>query len=140
LRQTPEHHAVTAIITPGRWYLGIAIIALAIALVPLRASPEASVHEHIFWVMKWWVPSLLLLAFTLFRRWRGRGVVAIVAGLLYFSVFLAHPVCDEIPASTQANFETVISLEERARRGEPFEKLDGKWYQCKSWLARQFFF
>jgi len=56
------------------------------------------------------------------------------------SLFLAHPVCDEIPAAIQSNFETVKTLEERAQLGEPFARIGGKWYQCKSWIARQFFF
>jgi len=55
-------------------------------------------------------------------------------------VLMAHPVCDLIPAESQKDFETVRSLEERAQQGEPFSRLEGRWYQCKSWLSRQFFF
>jgi hypothetical protein len=40
----------------------------------------------------------------------------------------------------EAGFETVLSLRIRAERGEPFCRIDGRWYQCKSSLSRQFFF
>jgi hypothetical protein len=61
---------------------------------------------------------------------------AIVLGVIWLSTPLCVPILDaELPA-----FETVLSLKERAARGEPFEKKDGHWYQCKSRLVRLFFF
>ena len=86
------------------------------------------------------MPSIALLAPGVMRKWPGRRIVLVAASLMYFAVYLLHPVCDEIPEAVKGNFETVRTLEERARQGEPFRRLDGRWYQCKSWLARQSFF
>ena len=121
-------------------YFLLATLAFVLALVPLRPSPEASVQNHNFWLLKWWLPSIAPLSIAIVRKWPGRGPVLITAVLLYFAVFLARPVCDEIPLSIQSNFETSQTLERRAQLGEPFRRLDGRWYQCKSWLSRQFFF
>jgi len=52
-------------------------------------------------------------------------------------VYLFWPVCQ--PIGDVPAFEGVRSLEERAARGEPFEKKDGIWYLCKPRLARAFF-
>ena len=53
--------------------------------------------------------------------------------------FLFMPVCE--PLGDEAAFQTVRSLEERAASGEPFEKKkNGRWYLCKSRLARAFTF
>jgi hypothetical protein len=53
---------------------------------------------------------------------------------------LKHPVCVLIPEADRPTFETVIPLEERAARGEPFCRIGGEWYQCKSFISREFFF
>ena len=116
------------------------ILSFALALGPLRASPQASVQHHYYWVLIWWVPSIALLALGIMRKLRSRWVVLLAAGLIYVAVYLVHPVCDEIPPAIQSSFETVRTLEERASSGEPFRRLDGTWYQCKSWLSRQLFF
>jgi hypothetical protein len=114
--------------------------ALVLALVPLRPSPQASVEDHGSWMLRWWIPSVTLFTFGVLGQRRRRRVVLVLACLVYLVVFVEHPVCDLIPPERQKDFETVRSLEERARQGEPFSHLEGKWYQCKSWLARQLFF
>jgi len=120
------------------WNAVLLSAALALALGPLRPSPQASVESHGWWVLKWWGPSVVLLVPGLLGKWRGRRIVLIIACVVYFVVFMAHPVCELISAATQTDFRT--ELEKGARRGEPFYRLEGEWYQCKSWLSRQFFF
>jgi hypothetical protein len=60
----------------------------------------------------------------------------LLVGLLFW------PVCEPLgDAAAEAAFQTVRSLEERAARGEPFEKKsDGRWYVCKSRFVRAFTF
>jgi hypothetical protein len=53
---------------------------------------------------------------------------------------LKHPVCVLIPEADRPSFETVIPLKERAAQGEPFCEIGGQWYQCKSFISREFFF
>jgi hypothetical protein len=73
-------------------------------------------------------------------RWTPRrifvGVLLTMLALWIGSWFL--PVCQTL--GDERPFETEMSLEERAARGEPFEKRHGHWYQCKSRLARKAFF
>jgi hypothetical protein len=64
-------------------------------------------------------------------------VVLALLALLFGSLLM--PVCVPIPKSSVASFESVVSLEERAASGEGFKKKNGRWYQCKSRLARAFF-
>ena len=66
--------------------LVLVVIAFALALVPLRASSQASVGYHNRWVLEWWLPSIALLALAVMRKWPGRGVVLLAASLLYFVV------------------------------------------------------
>ncbi len=74
-------------------------------------------------------------------RWKVGPIVTCVViallALLLGSLFM--PVCVPIPKSSVTSFESVVSLEERALGGEPFKKKNGRWYQCKSRLARAFF-
>ncbi|HEY3496710.1 MAG TPA: hypothetical protein VGK73_18550 [Polyangiaceae bacterium] len=75
------------------------------------------------------------------RRKVGRivvGVLLALAAALVGSLFM--PVCVRIPDEQVPAFESVSPLSERAARGEPFEKKGKHWYQCKSRLARMFFF
>ncbi len=74
---------------------------------------------------------------------RIRPTTQIALGLLLcvglLVLYVLSPVCVPIYDADEPSFETVRSLEERAARGEPFEQKEGKWYQCKSRLARAFF-
>jgi hypothetical protein len=112
--------------------------ALVLAVMPLRASADASVANHGWAFLRWWLVSaaFLLTAVAIQRRM----AAVILAFVVYSAVWLAHPVCDPISVAQVPQLETVLSLEEPAQRGEPFRKLNGGWYQCKSWLARQLFF
>ena len=69
------------------------------------------------------------------RRWV-IGVLLLLLTLLVGTMFM--PVCEPIP--DRRPFESVMSLEQRKARGEPFEKKNGRWHVCKSRLARAFFF
>jgi hypothetical protein len=75
------------------------------------------------------LPSWLAVAFVF--------IVALGVAV-YFLAFRAD--CQPIPISELPVFESSSTLEERAARGEPFEKRDGRWQVCKSPLERAFFF
>jgi len=125
----------------------IAVVLLVAGIVgllaPMRPAVSMSVGEHGRVLAVQWIPSMIALLAGSALLWsRRRIVVMFWMGALAMAAFvwLRRPVCDAIPDSDVPAFETVIPLEERARRGEPFCKLDGHWYQCKSWIAREFFF
>ena len=65
---------------------------------------------------------------------------AFVALLALGIGWLLMPICKQIPDTELPAFESHMSLEQRAARGEPFEKKADHWYICKSRLARAFFF
>jgi hypothetical protein len=67
---------------------------------------------------------------------------ALAAAFALWLVFLFWPICEPLgDDAAEAAFQTVRSLEERAAGGEPFEKKsNGRWYICKSRLARAFTF
>ncbi|HUK86966.1 MAG TPA: hypothetical protein VLT85_04825 [Terriglobales bacterium] len=58
-------------------------------------------------------------------------------------VWLGHPVCVPIPDEELKNF-TPLPIEQRTDRDlflfRTFQKRDGHWCQCKSWIAREMFF
>jgi|KBSMisStaDraftv2_1062788.scaffolds.fasta_scaffold1560868_1 hypothetical protein len=56
-------------------------------------------------------------------------------------IFVLRPVCVPLSADDLASFNTPI--ETRTDRDfylQVFQQADGRWYQCKTWLSRQFFF
>lgn len=57
-------------------------------------------------------------------------------------VFLFRPVCVAIDAETLALFDPPIEARrETTFYGSPlFQQKQGQWFQCKTWLSRQFFF
>ena len=92
-------------------------------------------------VMAYWLPGLLLLGIgAMLDRTIRRARTAAILMAAMAGIWLMHPVCDPIADAEVPRFETVMSLEQRAKQGEPFRKLDGHWHQCKSWISRQFFF
>jgi hypothetical protein len=123
--------------------IGLALFLLAVALLfaAVRPSPDLSLDRH------WQVfgksaalAALLLVAASLLVG-RGYRIAVSSASVLILSLAaLAHPVCVLIPEADRPTFETVISLQERAARGEPFCRFEGEWYQCKSFISRTFFF
>ncbi len=70
------------------------------------------------------------------RIFWGAFVVMLVLGIGW----LMMPICELIPDSQLPVFESNVTMEQRAARGEPFEKKGKHWYICKSRLARAFFF
>lgn len=57
--------------------------------------------------------------------------------------WLGHPVCVPIPDEDLKSFKPV-PIEQRTDRDlflfRTFQKRDGHWCQCKSWISRQLFF
>ena len=76
----------------------------------------------------------------------GRAVVTAlgaVAVVLAMVVWCAHPVCVPLSNETVAEAARYGPLEKRTDRqwhGPVWQKRAGRWYQCKSWISRTFFF
>lgn len=52
-----------------------------------------------------------------------------------------HPVCVPLSAEDLRGFN--VPIEQRTDRDlylKVFQRSDGRWYQCKTWISRQFFF
>ena len=52
-----------------------------------------------------------------------------------------HPVCVPLSAEDLKGFN--VPIEQRTDRDlylKVFQQRDGRWYQCKTWISRQFFF
>ena len=106
----------------------------------MRPSPAASVAGHIGVVALWLVPAGLSVVAGAVLLGRARVLVGVVAAAVFGWVVVLHPVSDLIPDSEVPKFETVVSLQERAARGEPFRRMDGHWYQVKPWVSRVLYF
>ena len=55
--------------------------------------------------------------------------------------FLFRPVC--VPLSPESLQTFTTPIEDRTHRDiylKVFQQRDGQWYQCKTWISRQFFF
>jgi len=73
------------------------------------------------------------------RGWRTGFVVLAVAITIIGWAF--HPVCVPLSADDLKDFN--IPIAERTDRDfylKVFQQRDGQWYQCKTWISRQFFF
>jgi hypothetical protein len=60
------------------------------------------------------------------------------AGIGYCAL---RPVCVPLSGEDLAGFD--VPIEQRAERDlyvRIFQRRDGQWYQCKTWLSRQLFF
>jgi hypothetical protein len=117
------------------------ITATALLVVSIRPTASSSLnhHWHVFGAYAACAALLMLAASMLVGR-RHRIAVALTSTLAIAVATLAHPVCVLIPEADRPSFESIIPLQERAARGEPFCKLGGQWYQCKSFVSRTFFF
>ena len=52
-----------------------------------------------------------------------------------------RPVCVPLSAEQLAGFTAPIETRtDREFYMRVFQQRDGRWYQCKTWLSRQFFF
>ena len=68
------------------------------------------------------------------------GVVAVIAATV---AWCAHPVCVPLDDEMVAEAAKYAALETRTDRqwhGPVWQNRDGRWYQCKSWISRHFFF
>jgi hypothetical protein len=122
---------------------GILLVLVGIVLLvfPLGSSTDSPPGRDAAHVITFWVPGLLLVALgTVLDRTLLRLRTGVILAVALAGIWLMHPVCDPIADADVPRFETVITLEQRARQGEPFRKLGGHWYQCKSWISRQLFF
>lgn len=134
--EKPPHKSAFTIV-------GLALFMSAVALLftAVRCSPALSLDRHWQVFGKYAALSALLLAGASLLAGRRYRIVVCVASVLMLSIAaLKHPVCVLIPEGDRPAFETVIPLQERAARGEPFCRIGGEWYQCKSFFSREFFF
>ena len=76
------------------------------------------------------------------RRRRQRLLTLLVAALVTGAYLVLRPVCVAIDAETLARFDPPIEARrETTFYGTPiFQLKDGRWFQCKTWISRQFFF
>jgi hypothetical protein len=55
--------------------------------------------------------------------------------------YALRPVCVPLSAEQLSGFTTPIETRmDRDPYVRVFQQIDGRWYQCKTWLSRQFFF
>ena len=66
----------------------------------------------------------------------------LVAALVTGAYLIFRPVCVAIDAETLARFNPPIETRrETTFYGTPiFRQENGHWFQCKTWISRQFFF
>ena len=76
----------------------------------------------------------------------GRALIIALGGValvLAAVVWCAHPVCvpltDEFVAEA-AKYGPLETRTDRQMHGPVWQRRDGRWYQCKSWISRQLFF
>jgi hypothetical protein len=68
----------------------------------------------------------------------GLTVVLLLAGLVAWAL---HPVCVPLSAEDLRGFN--VPIEQRTDQDfylRIFQQRRGQWYQCKTWVSRQFFF
>ncbi len=72
----------------------------------------------------------------------GLALVLLAAALIGCALFLLRPICVPIPEDMLAVFSPPIEQRrETIFYGSPiFQQENGQWFQCKTWVARQFFF
>ena len=70
------------------------------------------------------------------------GWIAIAVCLMAFSGYCSlRPVCVPLSADDLAQFNGPIEQrEDRDLYLQVFQLRDHQWYQCKTWISRQFFF
>jgi len=75
-------------------------------------------------------------------RWRRHLLALLGAALVTGAYLLFRPVCAPISEDTLAVFNPPIEQRrETTFYGTAiFRQEDGQWFQCKTWISRQFFF
>jgi hypothetical protein len=69
------------------------------------------------------------------------GWIAAVTVMAAAAAFTLRPVC--VPLSPEQLGAFTTPIETRADHDlylRVFQQIDGRWYQCKTWLSRQLFF
>jgi hypothetical protein len=70
-----------------------------------------------------------------------RAAVIVVAIVVLLGIAALRPVCVPLTQEDLAGFN--VPIEQRTDRDmylRVFQQRDGQWFQCKTWLSRQFFF
>ena len=85
------------------------------------------------------VSGIGLIAFR--QHPRKVGITGGVTLLVLLAWFL-HPVCQVIPNEQVSTFDPPIDTRTATNMiGQPFfQQRNGRWFHCKSWIARKFFF
>ncbi len=82
------------------------------------------------------------IAYRLFRRQAWVALVVSLVVCVGTAAWCLRPVCVVIPPDAVARFDPPV--ETRTETGligqRYFQKRGGGWYQCKTWIARAFFF
>jgi hypothetical protein len=78
------------------------------------------------------------------RRGRALGIaLGVLALVVATAVWFSHPVCrpltDEFVAEA-AKYGPLETRTDRQLHGPIWQRRDGRWYQCKSWISRKLFF
>jgi hypothetical protein len=69
----------------------------------------------------------------------GRIATAVVIAALVIIAF--RPVCVPLSPADLAGFDPPIETRtEHDFHLQVFQQIDGRWYQCKTWISRQLFF
>ena len=76
------------------------------------------------------------------RKGKQRLLSLLVAALVTGGYLVFRPVCVPIDEETLARFDPPIETRrETTFYGTPiFRQEGGRWFQCKTWISRQFFF
>ena len=70
-----------------------------------------------------------------------RGLIVAAVMALAAVAAAIRPVCVPLSAEQLAGFTTPIETRnDHDFYLRVFQQRDGRWYQCKTWLSRQFFF
>jgi hypothetical protein len=79
---------------------------------------------------------------TLIHRGRKKTALVLAAAVIASAILLFRPVCRAIEDSSLANFDPPIETRQNENFYglKTFQQKDGSWLQCKTWIARQFFF
>ena len=76
------------------------------------------------------------------RKEKQRLLSLVVAALVTGAYLVFRPACVPIDAESVAQFDPPIETrQETTFYGSPiFQQKNNQWFQCKTWIARQFFF
>ncbi len=75
-------------------------------------------------------------------RRKQRLLSLLVAALVTGAYLVFRPVCVPIDAESLARFDPPIETRQETTfyGSRIFQQKNGQWFQCKTWIARQFFF